>query len=564
LTQSKPRSFAYSRVSTQEQSRHGLSLREQDATNDRLVERLQAELADRYCDAGVSAFKKRPPEFERMLRDIAAADGGGQPIQYVVASAIDRLGRNMRTGIEAACMLMDDIGVHIVTPAVDTSQPGGRQALYFSLFMAEQESENNSRRVKDTREPALRRKGYAFGGRRKYGREPIRDDSGRVTGWRIVESEAEVIRRIVAMFLSGTAVRAIARQLNGEDIPAAEGGRWRATGITKMLRRPDLAGLYFVDGELLPSTLESIVPEEDWRRVQARFAAQASGPRAPQGRPAALPYLLDQPILLLCGVCGSRMRPATRRRGGRPALARYVCVEHEIHSTCSMPYVPRDLIDRLVIDLFRTELLDEGGTLRTMKCATKQADRDIRVAVAEAEREVMRAEGRLARIRGDYKDGTLFVEEWRELRDEIAVERRAAEAEVAQLSERLASFAREDALLNAQRGLYELLGRLRDLAVRYDPNHLDDGLIAAIRHAMSDVVEQVVIHSSGVPAELVTHRSPGGGVLVSSTQSPAVSVEVFPRTTTTPPTYFERVTLPAVNKDPFASMIWSVPSAFAA
>jgi hypothetical protein len=56
----------------------------------------------------------------------------------------------MRTGIEAACALMDDYGVAIVTPTVDTSQPGGRQGLYFALLMAEQESENIRRRVKDT------------------------------------------------------------------------------------------------------------------------------------------------------------------------------------------------------------------------------------------------------------------------------------------------------------------------------------------------------------------------------------------------------------------------------
>ena len=133
------RAVGYVRVSTQEQAKKGLSLSEQREQIERLAAIHDLELVEVFADEGVSASKPntRRLSYLRMMERIREGDIG-----CAISYRVDRFDRKMRTSIEAACHLIDDLGVRILSTDVDTAQPGGRQALYFAMMMAEQKSRN--------------------------------------------------------------------------------------------------------------------------------------------------------------------------------------------------------------------------------------------------------------------------------------------------------------------------------------------------------------------------------------------------------------------------------------
>ena len=149
----------------------------------------------------------------------------------------------------------------------------------------------------------------------------------------IVETEAAIVRRVFdAVAVEGMSVRALARTLNAEGIPAPSEGRrtykdgrtcqWNTSSIYRMLREPAYKGETILwrrrsrgSGKMwqfrdesewihLPEgTTPPIVTVDTWNAVQARLEAST----ASTTRNAARPYLLRG--LIYCSVCGCRMSP---------------------------------------------------------------------------------------------------------------------------------------------------------------------------------------------------------------------------------------------------------------
>jgi hypothetical protein len=141
--------------------------------------------------------------------------------------------------------------------------------------------------------------------------------------------------------------------------------------------------------------------------------------------------------------------------------------------------------------------------------ATDAAVPSARAALASAEREVMRADERLACVRRDYQNGDIGVAEWREHRDDIEAGRVAAEAEVERLAARVDELDREGASVDAQAALVSMLD-LRAMASRYDADAPDADLVAALRMAMAETIEGIDT-SNAVPVEEIRY-APDPGV----------------------------------------------------
>jgi hypothetical protein len=202
-----------------------------------------------------------------------------------------------------------------------------------------------------------------------------------------------------------------------------------------------------------------------------------------------------------------------------------------------MSRFPRDAVDAPLVKLFRQHLLDEKATLATIERASRTVRADAERALREAEHEATLADSRLARVRRDYLDGGLTLAEWRSFAGEIESERHGALAEVEGLRGHVQTLSEQEPIREARQLLHDLLDEIRGLADRYEPE--DDALVQALRTAMAQVVERIIIH----PLDAAVWNESGRTVFLP---------------------YFKPLSLSRVENAPFASMIWSVPSGFVA
>ena len=136
----------YERVSTEEQSKHGLSIDAQISALGRWVTDQHHILVGHYTDAGVSGGKpidKRPAMW-RLLQDIQAG-----LVDLVIFTKLDRWFRSLKNYYKAQEILD---GSHCAWQAIDedyeTLTASGRFKVNIMLSVAQQERERTSERIK--------------------------------------------------------------------------------------------------------------------------------------------------------------------------------------------------------------------------------------------------------------------------------------------------------------------------------------------------------------------------------------------------------------------------------
>jgi hypothetical protein len=88
------------------------------------------------------------------------------------------------------------------------------------------------------------------------------------------------------------------------------------------------------------------------------------------------------------------------------------------------------VIDEAILNELGQRYLDLEETRERLRARSASDAALAAEALAQAERDLMRAEDALERIRSDYKAGEITAAEWRELRGELTGEQEAAKAAV--------------------------------------------------------------------------------------------------------------------------------------
>lgn len=314
----------------------------------KLTDDLGWTVADVYVDNDLSAYsRKRRPEYERMLTDLA--DGA---VDGVVVYHIDRLTRQVKE-LEEFVEAVDRAKVkHVrfVTGNTDITTDDGLMMARFMGIIANRESADKSRRVRRKMEQVAA-EGRPHGGRvRPFG---YADD--RIT---VIEHEAEVYRTLVARFLAGESTRSLAIWLNDHGVATVTGTAWITSTLKGMLVNPRYAGLRAHRGVIVGQAVwDAIISEDDHRRVLAKYAEKkTSGRRTPQR------YLLSG--LCRCGKCGNRLYSSLRQRKDG-STRRYVCSSGPDHGGCGRLTITADPLERLVADmvLYRLDTPELADTL---------------------------------------------------------------------------------------------------------------------------------------------------------------------------------------------------------
>ncbi len=296
------RAAIYARVSDKSQDGEDkTSISEQMGEMEAYCEQKGLTITARYQEVGRGWSKKRP-EFQRML-----ADARQGRFDTIVCWKSDRLSR----GMYPAAALMEVVEAHqirleAVMDAIDMKT--------FGLMAAIGKIELDNFRERST----LGKRGTAKQGRVPTGGPPYGYCTGEDGRPKVVEEQAEVVRRIFHMYVhEGMGSTSIAVRLTDEGIPTRTGKPfWRQSYIHYVLANATYTGTWVYgkyrhvateDGTRSYDQPEDtwigipvtpLVDEETWERAQA--LKKQRGRKAK--RNTKVLYLLQH--LLRCGECG--------------------------------------------------------------------------------------------------------------------------------------------------------------------------------------------------------------------------------------------------------------------
>lgn len=228
----KIRVAAYCRVSTDMESQE-TSIESQKRYYEQLIQsRPEWELVGIYSDEGKSGTNLiYRDEFNRMVKD---SEKG--LIDLIITKSVSRFARNTVDSISTIRKLKSyNVGVFFETENTNTLEPSWELMITMMSAFAQEESRAKSNAVKW---------GYA----RKFenGESVLSTLYGyRSTGkkgYKIEESEAQVVKRIFREFLEGSSLNEIALRLNEDCIPTRLNKKWNKCVINAMLKNIKYTG----------------------------------------------------------------------------------------------------------------------------------------------------------------------------------------------------------------------------------------------------------------------------------------------------------------------------------
>jgi site-specific DNA recombinase len=220
------KAIGYTRVSTDKQADHGVSLDAQSEKIRAMATVQDAELVGIITDAGESAKSLNRPGVEQLL---AMVDAGA--VNVVIVAKLDRLTRSVK---DLAVLLerFQKRGVSLVSVAesLDTGTAAGRLVLNIMVSVSQWEREAIGERTKDAM--AHKKAAGERVGTVPFGYRVAAD------GVRLESDEAEqgILAKIRALRASGLSTRRIAEELNRQGVTTRRGSAWRFQYVVSALK----------------------------------------------------------------------------------------------------------------------------------------------------------------------------------------------------------------------------------------------------------------------------------------------------------------------------------------
>jgi DNA invertase Pin-like site-specific DNA recombinase len=217
---------AYCRVSTDSEDQlHSYAAQIKEYT-ERIGQQPGWVLADIYCDEGLSGTKLN--KRDDMLRLIADCKRG--KINRVLVKSVSRFCRNTHDSLTVARLLKHlGVSIYFEEQDMDTALMSDEFMLTMQSEAAQNESINLSKNMRWSYERRME-KGEFFGTVPAYGYKL----AGKTM--EIHEPEAQTVRRVFAMYLSGMGKQAIANLLNNEGVPRRfHQEKWYANAVDYIL-----------------------------------------------------------------------------------------------------------------------------------------------------------------------------------------------------------------------------------------------------------------------------------------------------------------------------------------
>ena len=348
--------WVYSRVSTDEQAREGISLDMQEEMAEEWCQRNLAGRAYKLTkvrdegDSGKFGWKPLPQcrHVRKGLARVVEAIENGE-VDILLIYAIDRLARNVLVWQEFLHRYVYTGQVQLISlkENLDFDSPIGRMVAdvisSFAAFYREQTVENVRNTVR-----RQTRMGHPWGNVGYGWRRKTKDElgPGEVVRVEPVPEEQEQVKRIIRWFLAGWGERRIARQLRREGVPPPNGAaNWHRGTIRRILSNPLHAGLVRSEDKLvrgLHYEMRIIEPEEYYEILEEMKK------RRKERRKRADDELFPLWKVARCVVCGSKVQGFYAQRHGSRF---YRCRGSDFDDceTCRGWQKHADLVERVVL-----------------------------------------------------------------------------------------------------------------------------------------------------------------------------------------------------------------------
>lgn len=230
-----------------------------------------------YSDEAISGTKNCRNDFNQMIED--AKQG---KFDMLITKSISRFARNTVTLLETVRELKKyNVDIYFEEQHIHTLSSDGELFITILASYAQEEarsvSENMKWRIKKNFA-----EGIPWGARGAYGYKYNKDH------FEIVPNEAEVVKYIYELYLSGLGYVAIFKRLNAEGYKTRSGGAWNYNSIEQIITNYDYTGNLilqktFVDDYItkhkkvnkgerqkyhIEEAHEAIIPLEVWNKVQ--------------------------------------------------------------------------------------------------------------------------------------------------------------------------------------------------------------------------------------------------------------------------------------------------------
>ena len=406
---------AYARVSTEKEQQEDSFDRQVEHYTQMISDNPKWRMVEVYADPGISGTRaEKRPNFMRMIQD--CRDG---KIKKILVKSISRFARNTVDALQYIRELRDlNISIFFENENIDTLGTGGDVLITILAAMAEQESRTISTNIKW----AWQRKfqngeiilntGLMLG----YTKLPNKDENG-YDVFVINEEEATIIRRIYEEFIAGATLNRICRGLEADGIRTKLGKeKWSPMVIQSILSNEKYTGNAILgktfkqdvltkyrqknDGTKAPmyyveNSHPAIIDSEVFELAKKELAHRKAAKDATTGSSR---YTSKYPFsgMLVCGICGSRLRRHVRTMGSGNKVAAWGCANRVENgrSECDSHHIREDIMERTYAAALRqmTDNADEviaavqEGAMLAMEPENKeklqQIEQDI-VAVQE-------------------------------------------------------------------------------------------------------------------------------------------------------------------------------------
>ena len=383
---------AYCRVSTDDEEQLTSYEAQKNYYTDKIMTNKEWTMAGIFADEGITGTSARKrPEFLRMIRQCKQGK-----IDIVLTKSISRFARNTVDCLNYVRALKE-LGIAVIFEKenMNTLEIDSEILITMLGAFAQSESESISANVRWGIRQAMKEGKATIQYKYLYGYRKGDDSKPE-----IIPDQAEVVRKIYDMFLSGTPVRGIQEYLNTSAVPNINGeSKWARSAIDSILTNEKYCGdvllqKTYIDDCInkkvkkntgqLPMYLvqnhhEGIISRETFDAAQAELARRSAGKspskkNAPTGRSRySSKYALSD--RLYCGECGTRYQRCTwRNRDGSKRIV-WRCVSRVDYGSkyChDSPTLDEEPLHRAILAAINSAVKDKDNIVYNLKAAMEK------------------------------------------------------------------------------------------------------------------------------------------------------------------------------------------------